>query len=131
MKVSVGGSLWTATANLSSISGVTLLNGAILSGAWAGTAISAVNGGTGQNTYTIGDILYASSSTALSKLSAGTAGSVLTSNGAGAAPSYKAVTGSGSPAGSSSWLQYNNGGSFGATSHLAYNGNINNDFILL
>ena len=128
--VGIGGSLWTAAANLSSISGVTHLNGAILSGAWAGTAISAVNGGTGQNTYAIGDILYASSSTALSKLSAGTAGSVLTSNGAGTAPSYKAVSGGGSPAGSSSFLQYNNAGSFGATSHLAYGGNGNNDFVI-
>ena len=102
----------------------------ITAGVWAGTAISAVNGGTGQVSYTIGDILYASSTTALSKLSAGTAGSVLTSNGAGAAPSYKAVTSSATPAGSSSWLQYNNSGSFGATSYLAYNGNGNNDFVI-
>jgi hypothetical protein len=94
--VGIGGSLWTAAANLSSISGVTLLNGAILSGAWAGTAISAVNGGTGQNTYAIGDILYASSSTALTRLAAGTAGSVLKSNGAGTAPSWQVdSTGSG------------------------------------
>ena len=75
--VGIGGSLWTATANLSSISGVTHLNGAILSGAWAGTAISAVNGGTGQVSYAIGDILYASSTTALSRLAAGSAGSIL------------------------------------------------------
>jgi hypothetical protein len=94
--VGIGGSLWTAAANLSSISGVTHLNGAILSGAWAGTAISAVNGGTGQNTYAIGDILYASSSTALTRLAAGTAGSVLKSNGAGTAPSWQVdATGSG------------------------------------
>jgi hypothetical protein len=102
-------------------------------GVWAGTAISAVNGGTGQVSYTIGDILYASSTTALSKLAAGTAGSVLKSNGAGTAPSWQADAtggGGGTPAGSSSWLQYNNGGSFGATSHLAYDGNLNDDFII-
>ena len=127
--VGVGGSLWTATTNFSSISGVGHSNGVITSGVWSGTAISAVNGGTGQVSYTIGDILYASSTTALSKLSAGTAGSVLTSNGAGAAPSYKSA-GSGSPAGSTSFLQYNNAGSFGATSHLAYGGNGNNDFVI-
>jgi hypothetical protein len=127
--VGIGGSLWTATTNFSSISGVGFSNSVITSGVWSGTAISAVNGGTGQNTYTIGDILYASSATALAKLSAGTAGSVLTSNGAGIAPSYKAA-GSGSPAGSSSFLQYNNAGSFGATSHLAYGGNGNNDFVI-
>jgi hypothetical protein len=74
------------------ISGVgtiaTLQVTSVTSGVWAGTAISAVNGGTGQNTYAIGDILYASSSTALTRLAAGTAGSVLASGGAGAAPSW-------------------------------------------
>jgi hypothetical protein len=102
----------------------------ITAGVWAGTAISAVNGGTGQVSYTIGDLLYASSTTALSKLTAGTAGSVLKSNGPGTAPSWQVASSGGTPAGSSSWLQYNNGGSFGATSYLAYNGNINNDFII-
>ena len=43
----------------------------------AGTLIAA-NGGTGQNTYAIGDILYASSTSALSKLTIGSAGQVLT-----------------------------------------------------
>jgi hypothetical protein len=94
--VGIGGSLWTATANLSSISGVSHINSTITSGAWAGTAISAVNGGTGQVSYAVGDILYASSTTALSKLAAGTAGSVLKSNGAGTAPSWQVdSTGSG------------------------------------
>lgn len=105
----------------------------ILTGVWSGTAISAIEGGTGQVSYAIGDILYASSTTALSKLSAGTAGSVLASGGAGAAPYWKVDAtggGGGTPAGSTSWLQYNNGGSFGATSHLAYNGNLNNDFVI-
>jgi hypothetical protein len=82
------------------ISGVgtiaTLQVTSITAGVWGGTAISAVNGGTGQNTYAIGDILYASSTTALAKLAAGTAGSVLKSNGAGTAPSWQAdATGSG------------------------------------
>ena len=96
--VGIGGSLWTASANLSSISGVTLLNGAILSGAWAGTAISAVNGGTGQNTYATGDILYASSTTALTRLAAGAAGSVLYHS--STAPYWGAApTGSGGGAG--------------------------------
>jgi hypothetical protein len=59
----------------------------------AGTLVAA-NGGTGQSTYTTGDILYASAATTLTKLAAGTAGHVLTSNGAGVAPSYQATTGS-------------------------------------
>lgn len=68
----------------------------VTAGVWGGTAISAVNGGTGQVSYTVGDLLYASSTTALSKLAAGTAGSVLKSNGAGTAPSWQVdSTGSG------------------------------------
>ena len=53
----------------------------------AGT-LAAKNGGTGQSSYTIGDLLYASSSTALSKLADVATGSVLVSGGVGAAPSY-------------------------------------------
>ncbi len=75
---------------------ISILGSQVTTGVWAGTAISAVNGGTGQVSYTIGDILYASSTTALAKLAAGTAGSVLKSNGAGTAPSWQAdATGSG------------------------------------
>lgn len=51
--------------------------------------IPASQGGTGQTSYTVGDILYASAATTLSKLAGGTAGSVLTANGA-AAPSWTA-----------------------------------------
>jgi hypothetical protein len=57
----------------------------------AGT-LAAVNGGTGASVYTVGDILYASSSSALSKLAASTSGYVLTANGAGNAPSWQAVS---------------------------------------
>lgn len=49
------------------------------------------NGGTNQTTYTTGDILYASAANTLSKLAASTSGYVLTSNGAGAAPSWQAL----------------------------------------
>jgi hypothetical protein len=50
----------------------------IINGLWAGTAIAADYGGTGQVTYTNGDILYASAATTLSKLGIGSAGQVLT-----------------------------------------------------
>jgi len=56
------------------------------------TAIAAGSGGTGQNTYVIGDLLYASGTTALSKLAATTAGYLLTANGTGAAPSWTQLT---------------------------------------
>tara|TARA_R110000868_G_scaffold44815_6_gene149267 strand:+ start:4257 stop:6908 length:2652 start_codon:yes stop_codon:yes gene_type:complete len=53
----------------------------------AGTLVAG-NGGTGQFSYTIGDILYASSSSALSKLADVATGSALISGGIGVAPSY-------------------------------------------
>jgi hypothetical protein len=55
----------------------------------AGTLVAA-NGGTGQSSYTVGDLLYASSTTALSKLAAVASGSVLVSAGTGTAPAYSA-----------------------------------------
>jgi hypothetical protein len=90
--VGIGGSLWTSSANFSSISGVGHSNSVITSGVWSGTAISAVNGGTGTVSYTTGDILYATSSTTLGKIAAGTAGSVLTSAGAGSTPYWAVAT---------------------------------------
>lgn len=62
--------------------------GTITTGTWNGTAIAANYGGTGQTSYTIGDILYASSTTALSKLAGVATGNALISGGVGAAPSY-------------------------------------------
>ena len=62
-----------------------------VAGTWNGTAISAVKGGTGQTTYTTGDILYASSSSALSKLAAGSNGYVLTM--AGGVPTWASGAG--------------------------------------
>jgi hypothetical protein len=90
--VGIGGSLWTSSTNFSSISGVGHSNGVITSGVWSGTAISAVNGGTGIVSYTTGDILYATSSTTLGKIAAGTAGSILTSAGAGSTPYWAVAT---------------------------------------
>lgn len=53
--------------------------------------LPATNGGTGINTYTVGDILYANSTTTLAKLAASVSGSVLISNGAGTAPSWSST----------------------------------------
>ncbi len=50
--------------------------------------ISAVNGGTGQSSYTVGDILHATSTTALSKLGIGASGTYLKG---GAAPSWGSI----------------------------------------
>ena len=56
----------------------------------AGTLVAA-NGGTGLSSYAIGDIIYASGSTALSKLAAVATGNVLISGGLTTAPSWGKV----------------------------------------
>lgn len=53
-----------------------------------GSALSTASGGTGNTSYTIGDILYASTSTTLSKLADVATGNALISGGVGVAPSY-------------------------------------------
>ena len=59
----------------------------------SGVPVPASSGGTGISSYTIGDMLYASGTTTLSKLAASTSGFVLTANGAGVAPSWQAISG--------------------------------------
>jgi hypothetical protein len=89
--VGIGGSLYTSTS-ASSISAVVLNNGFVTSGTWAGSVVTSLYGGTGFNSYSVGDILYAASGTSLGRLPANTnVGYVLTSNGANTAPSYQAV----------------------------------------
>ena len=62
--------------------------GSLTAGTWNASTIAATRGGTGQTSYAIGDILYASTSTALSKLADVAVGSALISGGIGVAPSY-------------------------------------------
>jgi hypothetical protein len=50
--------------------------------------VAAANGGTGQSSYAVGDILFASTTTALSKLADVATGNALISGGVGVAPSY-------------------------------------------
>lgn len=73
-------------------------------GAWSvGTTVSAIEGGTGQTSYTVGDLLYASTTTALSKLAAGISGYLLQANGAGIAPSYQGFVQAGTGAATRTW----------------------------
>lgn len=50
--------------------------------------LPAVNGGTGQSVYAVGDLVYASTTTAISKLADVATGNALISGGVGVAPSY-------------------------------------------
>lgn len=67
--------------------------GTVGTGTWNATAIGETKGGTGQTTYATGDILYASASNTLSKLTAGSDGQVLTL--ASGVPSWAAGGGGG------------------------------------
>jgi len=90
--VGIGGSLYTGTTVASSISGVVLSNGLVTSGTWSGTVITALYGGTGFNSYAVGDLLVASTGTSLAKLAASSnSGYVLTSTGANSVPTWQAV----------------------------------------
>lgn len=91
-------STFPPSAHTHPISDVTLLQASLDGKVNTSDTIAANRGGTGQTSYTIGDLLYASGTSALSKLSAGTATYVLTSNGAGAAPTWQAPAAT--PAGS-------------------------------
>ena len=55
--------------------------GTIATGTWQGTVIDEVYGGTGQSSYTTGDVLYASGANTLAKLALGARGKILQSNG--------------------------------------------------
>lgn len=55
--------------------------GTISTGTWQGTTIGTIYGGTGNTSYSIGDLLVGAAANALNKLSLGTTGQVLQSNG--------------------------------------------------
>jgi hypothetical protein len=69
------------------ISGV----GTLTAGTWNASTIGVAYGGTGLTSYTIGDIVYASGSTTLSKLADVATGNALISGGVGSAPSWGKV----------------------------------------
>jgi Chaperone of endosialidase len=82
------GSLGTSRLS-GSYTGITGV-GALAAGSLASgfTAVSAPLGGTGQTSYTVGDILYADTSTSIAKLADVAVGNALISGGVGAAPSW-------------------------------------------
>lgn len=65
--------------------------GTITSGTWTGTAIGVASGGTNISSYTVGDLLYSSGATTLSKLADVATGNALISGGVATAPSWGKV----------------------------------------
>ena len=74
-------STWAGSANITTL-------GTIATGVWNGTAVAANKGGTGQTSYAVGDLLYASGATALSKLADVAVGQYLASGGVSTAPAW-------------------------------------------
>lgn len=82
---------WNGTKFVSVSSGSITALGTVTSGVWHGTVIGAQYGGTGYTGYTIGDMLQASSSTALSRIAAPATGNVLISGGVATVSSWGKV----------------------------------------
>lgn len=80
--------------------------GTITTGTWNATRIAEIYGGTNQNTYAVGDILYASGVNTLSKLTATTNGFVLTL--AAGVPVW-AAAGGGTPSLTATQIAYGDG----------------------
>ena len=62
--------------------------GTLTAGTWNASTVAAAYGGTGQSTYAVGDILYAGTTTTLSKLADVAVGNALISGGVSSAPSW-------------------------------------------
>lgn len=85
-----GGSVTSVAATVPSflsITGSPITTSGTLAITLSGTALPAINGGTAQTTYATGDLLYASATNTLSKLTVGTTGYTLTV--AGGIPTWK------------------------------------------
>jgi hypothetical protein len=92
--------------------------GTITTGGWQGTVIAPAFGGTGQSSYTVGDLLVASGTTTLTKLSDIAIGNVLLSGGTSTMPSYGKV---GLTTHVSGTLPIANGGTNATTANAALN----------
>lgn len=84
----VGGTSLSSTFSPIAGSASIVTVGTVTTGTWSATAIAANKGGTGQTTYAVGDLLYASTTSALSKLAGVATGNALISGGVNTAPSW-------------------------------------------
>lgn len=83
ISVPAGKTMWLFNNGTNVVDAVSYLSSVTL-----GTALAATSGGTGQSSYAVGDLLYASTTTALSKLADVATGNALISGGVTTAPSW-------------------------------------------
>jgi len=112
----VGGSGTVTSVGISapaflSVTGSPVTTSGTLALSYSGTALPVANGGTGQTT-------AAAAFDGLAPSQTGNSGKYLTTN--GSTTSWATVSGGGSPAGSDTQVQYNNSGSFGASSAFTF-----------
>jgi hypothetical protein len=90
-----GADISGGTLSSSAVNGLSVASGVVSgSGQWQAATIAAIYGGTGMTSYTAGDLLYASDSTHLTTLGAGTEGNCLV-QGASSTPTWASCAGSG------------------------------------
>jgi len=85
--------MYGATVGIITAAGFVATGATGVQGIWGGESIGTTRGGTGQSTYTTGDILYASATNTLTKLSVGSNGQVLTVS--SGVPTWAAASGGG------------------------------------
>jgi hypothetical protein len=92
----IGGVSFNGTANID-LPGVNTAGNQNTSGTAAGLSATLVigSGGTGQSSYTAGDVIYYASGTSFTKLGIGSAGQVLTVNSGGNAPEWQTSSSTG------------------------------------
>lgn len=114
-------SVAASVPSLFSISGSPITTSGTLAMTYSGTALPVVNGGTGQTTYTDGQLLIGNTTGNTLTKTTLTAGSGVTiTNGSGAITI--AASGGGTPGGSTTQVQYNNAGAFGGISGVTTDG---------
>lgn len=92
-------------------------DGVVITGEWGGTTVGALYGGTGQSSWSSGDILYASATNTLAKRSIGTSGQVLTVS--GGLPTWATITGVGTVT-TGTWNASVIGATYGGTAQTTY-----------
>ncbi len=80
---------------VNTIQGIAATSAPTFAGLTLSSALTVGNGGTGLSTLSANQLLFASTSSAISQFSNGAGGDCLVSNGAGAAPSFQTCTGAG------------------------------------